>query len=287
MLAWICTFCADKSDTGISLCLAHKEDNQEIIQMTSSGNEKQWVRAITRFSFNRLYPHVKKGAHHRWLDDEIMNGFFQMARSLDIEISLESKTQPSYFGNLLICNKLSDTNPHENGNDFADTAKKYIYSALCDNKKTRWSNIYQMPACRFFFAFNMNNNHYVRLTFYPDKNLIILYNPFLTEAGWVLAVKLRDWLTIELRKHEETGKEVSPCRIECRKMAFPLQRNNDDCGVFILASLLCEITNTPEIFSQIDMTKLRHLMVGSFIEKKIDVSNLIFYILINTVLMVL
>jgi hypothetical protein len=282
MLDWICTFCADKSDAGVLLCMTHKEVNQEIIQMTSTGKEKQWVRAITRFSINRLYPHVRKGGQHRWLDDEVINGFFQLARSLDVEICLESKTQPSFFGNMLICQNLNDLNLCEEGNDFADIARKYIYSALCDNNKTRWSNIYQMPAHRYFFAFNMANNHYVRLTFYPDKNLIILYNPFLTEAGWALAVKLQIWLAIELRKHEETGKKISPCRIECRKTAFPRQRNNDDCGVFILASLLCEITNTPEIFSQTDIIKLRHLMVSSFVEKKIDVSHLKFIYLFST-----
>jgi Ulp1 family protease len=242
--------------------------------MASTGNEKQWVAEITRFSLNRLYPHTSGDDEHRWLNDEIINGFFQMARTLDLEICAESNKQPYFFGNLVICNKLS-TMSCDKGIDFEDTAKKYIYSALRGDKKTKWNNIYEMPADRFFFAFHMNK-HYMLLIIYPNKNLIILYNPFLIEVGYSLAVKFKDWLTTELRKYEGIKRDLTSCRIECRTKGYPLQRNGDDCGVFVLASLLCEITDTPQNFSQTDITKLRHLMVDSFIKKKINVSNLKF-----------
>ena len=209
---------------------------------------------------------------HRWINDEIVNGFLQMARNLDFDICSESKKQRSFFGPLAIC-KYLDTLSEA---DFAIKAKPYIYSALCGETNVKWTNIYDMPTRRFFFVHCLGGDHYICLLFYPDMNLIILYNPFLNQSGYHLAAKLRDWLfTEQKRKQQLEGIEtlISPCDIECREKPFPLQINGYDCGIFILASLLCQITETPEIFSQTDMSNLRLLMAESFAEKKIDVSN--------------
>ena len=97
---WICTLCAVRTKDGKSICTDHKNDEDIIMMASSFGNENEWVRKITRFSFNRLYPHADMGRQHRWIDDEVVNGFFQMARDLDFEICSESNRQRSFFGHL-------------------------------------------------------------------------------------------------------------------------------------------------------------------------------------------
>ena len=239
-----------------------------------NSTETMWVKQIDRTSFNRLYPHEDIPPKFSWLDDDVMNGFLQLMRKLDHDLCLESSApakRRTFFAPLIVLDYLvKDKNVFDK-----KVVKQYIYSALTIKKK-KWSNIFQIPADEFKFIANMGDEHYIGLTFYRQENLILLYNPYLSEIGTTVAKALRAWLFDEYNlfsKIEDSDNPINPIRIECRKKPYPLQRNSKDCGVFVLASFLCDITNTPQIFNQGDMHILRHLIIQSIIRGKIDVSN--------------
>ena len=229
-----------------------------------------WVKQIGRTSFNRLYPHKNISVHCSWLDDDAMDGFLQLMRQLDSDLclaSLDAVRKRTVFAPLRVLHSLVN-----NKNEFdKKIVSDYIYSALTTKKK-KWSNIFEIPADEFKFLCNMSNSHYIGLTFYSKKKLIVLYNPYLNEIGTTVAQALKAWLFDELKVFSRNKELENPIHIECRKKPYPLQRNSKDCGIFVLASFLCEITNTPQTFNEGDMHILRQLIIDSFMKGKIDVS---------------
>lgn len=189
----------------------------------------------------------------KWLNDEVMNIFLKLIKNRLQECNLPQ----TYIASTCLYTKL--------------TVGGYNFERV--RRWTRICNFQQIR--RIIVPVLIHGNHWVVTIFDLVQRTVEYYNSLgrwaapgpeqLDADGVCIDRNLMQWI---VDVGAVTGDEVP----EFRRLASyaPEQRNNYDCGVFVLYYVFCRTTDIEPIFSQEDMAQLRRRTVLDILNTRLS-----------------
>ncbi|DAZ95743.1 TPA: hypothetical protein N0F65_006391 [Lagenidium giganteum] len=210
---------------------------------------------IEKYNVNITRRHLQCLLPMQWLNDEVINFWFQMLNDRDVElVNSGVLAKRSHFFNSFFYTKVS-----ENGYNFVNV-----------RRWTRKIDIFAMD--KIFVPVNLSNTHWCLAVIHMTEKRIQYYDSMDGSGTKCLNVLLK-YLHDESehkkkQKFDEEGWELVESTPET-----PQQQNGSDCGVFtcMFADYLSQ--NMPLTFSQKDMEFHRHRMVLHIVEGSLPLNE--------------
>lgn len=203
---------------------------------------------IEKYNVNITRGHLQCLLPMQWLNDEVINFWFQLLNDRDVElVQSGTMSKRSHFFNSFFYTKVS-----ENGYNFVNV-----------RRWTRKIDIFALD--KVFVPVNLSNTHWCLAVIFMQEKRIQYYDSMDGGGMKCLSILLR-YLHDEMQHKKKSEFDGSEWKLVPSTPETPQQHNGSDCGVFtcIFADYISR--NQPLDFSQRDMAYHRHRMVLHIVE---------------------
>jgi len=227
------------------LCSVKRTLSEKLLSLINQAARDPELLIIDKFNIDlrgRDFYRFQEGV---WLNDQIINFYFEMLNARDKRLfDKGERTRRSYYMNSFFAAKLF-------GSGFAHT----------DGGVERWTkNIDVLSAEKIFIPINITLLHWYLIVVFVQSKLIIAYDSYKTGTyqaeTYCELTKL--WLKeLSIQQNRKMVLKEWTLLYEKNVVRAPVQKNDNDCGVFLLTFADYISDNLPLTFTQSHITTNR------------------------------